>query len=139
MSNQSEFKDPMDMVKNMWSSMGFNLPGMVTPTLDINELDKRISDLKAVEGWLKINLNMLHLSIQGMEMQRSTLAAIQAIGQTAGSPADDATAAPNPFASVALWPWNLMQHAAESAAAAASAGIAPGQTGSAAESESRNK
>ncbi|MGB0127958.1 MAG: PhaM family polyhydroxyalkanoate granule multifunctional regulatory protein [Rhodocyclaceae bacterium] len=113
----------------MWASMGFNLPGMVTPTLDVKELDKRISDLKAVEGWLKINLNMLHLSIQGMEMQRSTLSAIQAMGQSAGASSDDATAAPNPFASVALWPWNLMQQAAESAAAAASS-MTPAQNGS---------
>jgi hypothetical protein len=137
MSNQSESKDPMEMVKNMWASMGFNLPGMVTPTLDVKELDKRISDLKAVEGWLQINLNMLHLSIQGMEMQRATLSAIQAMGQTATGSSDDAAAAPNPFASVALWPWNMMQHAAESAAAAASAVAA--QTGSAAEAEAKKK
>ena len=33
----------------------------VTPTLDVEELDKRITDMKAVEGWLKMNLNMLQM------------------------------------------------------------------------------
>lgn len=34
-----------------WGKMGFSLPGMVTPTLDVDELDKRIADMKAVENW----------------------------------------------------------------------------------------
>ena len=119
MSNESNSGDSLDFLKSMWNSMGFSLPGMVTPTLDVDELGKRIADLKAVEGWLKMNLNMLQMSIQGLEMQRVALATIQAIGQTtqAGSgagaePAPDPFAA-NPFASAALnpalWPWNFMQ------------------------------
>lgn len=107
--------DPMDFLKNMWGSMGVPLPGMVTPTLDTNELEKRITDLKAVEGWLKTNLSMLQMTIQGMEMQRATLAAMQAISQSAGSPEANA----NPFTSPAMWPWNFMQQAADAAAAGA--------------------
>jgi hypothetical protein len=57
--------------------MGFAMPGMVTPTFDTGELDKRIADLKAVEGWLQMNLGMLQATIQGLEMQRSTLTAMQ--------------------------------------------------------------
>jgi len=67
----------------MWNNMGFSLPGMVTPTLDVNELDKRIADLKAVENWLKMNLNMLQMTTQGLEMQRVALAAVQAMSQHA--------------------------------------------------------
>ena len=81
------------------------VPGMVTPTLDVGEIDKRITDLKTVEGWLRMNLNMLQMSIQGLEMQRATLAAMQAISQSASSPEANA----NPFANPALWPWNMMQ------------------------------
>ena len=92
--------------------MGFSLPGMVTPTLDVNELDKRIADLKAVEGWLKMNLNMLQMSIQGLEMQRVTLAAVRAISQSATQGEGGA----NTFANAALWPWSLIQQAAASAA-----------------------
>jgi hypothetical protein len=106
--------DPMDFLKNMWGSMGVPLPGMVTPTLDTNELEKRITDLKAVEGWLKTNLGMLQMTIQGLEMQRSTLAAMQAISQSAGSPEANA----NPFANPTMWPWNFMQQAASAAGTA---------------------
>jgi hypothetical protein len=112
MSADNPNADPLEFLKGMWGSMGFAVPGMVTPTLDVNELDKRITDLKTVEGWLRMNLNMLQMSIQGLEMQRATLAAMQAISQSASSP--EATA--NPFANPALWPWNMMQPGAAPAA-----------------------
>ena len=99
--------DPMEFIKSLWGSSGMPLPGLVTPTLDTNELDKRITDLKAVEGWLKTNLGMLQMTIQGLEMQRATLSALQAVSQAASSPEAQA----NPFANPALWPWNFMQAA----------------------------
>jgi len=111
MSNDQNAQDPLEFVRGMWNQMGFSLPGMVTPTLDVDELDKRITDMRAVEGWLKMNLNMLQMSIQGLEMQRATLAAMQAISQSAGSPEANA----NPFANPALWPWNMMQQGATAA------------------------
>lgn len=107
MTDQAAPQDPLEFLKGMWNSVGFNLPGMVTPTLDLGELDKRIGDLKTVEGWLRMNLNMLQMSIQGLEMQRATLAAMQAMSQAATSSEEGGQ--PNPFANPALWPWNLMQ------------------------------
>ena len=106
--------DPMEFLKSLWGNTGMPLPGLVTPTLDTNELEKRIADLKAVEGWLKTNLGMLQLTIQGLEMQRATLSAMQAISQSASNL--DANA--NPFANPALWPWNLMQGTDKPATAA---------------------
>ena len=97
--------DPMEFLKSLWGNTGMPLPGLITPTLDTNELEKRITDQKAVEGWLKTNLGMLQMTIQGLEMQRATLSALQAISQSASSPEANA----NPFANPALWPWNLMQ------------------------------
>ena len=114
MSHEHKAQDPLEFVRGMWSNMGFSLPGMVTPTLDVDELDKRIADMKAVEGWLKMNLNMLQMSIQGLEMQRAALAAVKAMSQQAQAQSGDgdtgtADAAANPFASAAaMWPWNLM-------------------------------
>jgi len=105
----------MEFLKSLWGTTGMPLPGLVTPTLDTNELEKRIADLKAVEGWLKTNLGMLQMAIQGLEMQRATLSAMQAVSQSAGS--SDANA--NPFANPALWPWNFMQGAGQAAAAEA--------------------
>lgn len=120
-------KDPMDFLKNMWGNMGFSLPGMVTPTLDTDELGKRIADLKSVEGWLKSNLSLLQMSIQALEMQRSTLAAFQQMSQAAQT---EDSAPPNPFLNPANWPmpWNMMGGASAPATPAADAG-----TGKAAE------
>jgi hypothetical protein len=109
--------DPMEFLKSLWGNTGMPLPGLVTPTLDTNELEKRIADLKAVEGWLKTNLGMLQMTIQGLEMQRATLSALQAISQSANNPEGNA----NPFANPALWPWNFMQGASQTAAADAAA------------------
>jgi hypothetical protein len=100
----SDAQDPLDFIKNMWGNMGFTLPGMVTPTLDTDELDKRIAELKTVEGWLKTNLGLLQMTIQGLEMQRATLAAVRAMSESAASPESTV----NPFANPALWQWPFM-------------------------------
>ncbi|MFT3759550.1 PhaM family polyhydroxyalkanoate granule multifunctional regulatory protein [Thauera sp.] len=126
MSQDHNAQDPLEFVRGMWSSMGFSLPGMVTPTLDVDELDKRITDMKAVEGWLKMNLNMLQMSIQGLELQRAALSAVKAMS-TRSDPDDAAPdSSANPFAAAAaMWPWNLMtpteQPQADTAAPAAEA------------------
>lgn len=110
MTNESSGNpsDPMELLKNMWGNMGFTLPGMVAPTVDTDELGKRIADLKAVEGWLRSNLSLLQMSIQALEMQRSTLAAFQQMSQAAQGEAGAGGA--NPFLNPAAWPmpWNMM-------------------------------
>lgn len=111
MANDKSAKDPLEFVRGMWSSMGFSLPGMITPTLDVDEMDKRIADLKAVENWLKMNLNMLQMTTQGLEMQRAAIAAVQAMSQQAREPGAkvQGEAQANPFASAAaMWPWSAM-------------------------------
>ena len=57
MSDNPKDQDPIEMLRRMWSGAGVPLPGMVAPTLDIDELDKRIGDLRTVENWLRMNLN----------------------------------------------------------------------------------
>jgi hypothetical protein len=69
-----------DFVKSLWGGMPSAVPGFVVPTVDLEELDKRITDLKAVESWLAINSNMLRATIQSLEVQRNTIATIQSIG-----------------------------------------------------------
>lgn len=98
--------DPLETLRRMWSAAGVPLPGMVAPTLDLDDLDKRIQDLRTVEHWLQMNLNMLQATVQGLEVQRSTLNALKAMGEQAasGKPAGDAVP-PNPFAQ--MWPWNM--------------------------------
>lgn len=82
----------MEAVKRAWSA--FNVPTSLVPTLDVEELDKRIADLKAVEQWLNLNVTMLRGTIQGMEIQRGTLAAVKAFGASFSAPADSAASAP---------------------------------------------
>lgn len=78
--------DTLDFVKNLWGSMnipGTGMPGMsglASPTLSTDDLDKRIADLKAVESWLNMNIAMLRGTIQAMEVQRGTLAALKSMG-----------------------------------------------------------
>lgn len=112
MTQNQSAKDPLEFVRGMWNNMGFSLPGMVTPTLDIDELDKRIADLKAVENWLKMNLNMLQMTTQGLEMQRAALAAVKAMSEHARESADARSTGGGEgsafAAAAAMWPWNMM-------------------------------
>ncbi len=123
--SEQQVHDPLNFMRNMWGNMGFSLPGMVAPTFDLDELDKRIKDMKAVEGWLRMNLSMLQMTIQGLEMQRTTVGAVQAMGQMASDAAksmtEQAAPAPEPvpepektaFSDAAMWPWQMMQQMRE--------------------------
>ena len=53
------------------------LGGWVAPTLNVEELDKRIHELKTVLFWLEQNSTALKATIQAMEVQKMTLAALQ--------------------------------------------------------------
>lgn len=115
--------DTLDFVTKMWGSMG--IPGMVAPTLSVDEIDKKIADLRAVESWLTLNMNMLRGTIQGLEVQRGTLSALQSMGVAlgaAGKPSDEQ--AP-PFESPFESPFAAAETpaAAVPAAAAAMAGL----------------
>jgi len=72
--------NPFDFLQTPWGKLPMSSPGL--PGADINELEKRIAELKTVEQWLNLNLNLLRTSIQGLEIQRGTLAAISAFSQS---------------------------------------------------------
>jgi hypothetical protein len=101
----------------MWSAAP--VPGMMPPLLDAGEIDKRIADLKSVESWLSMNLSMLRMSVQGLEMQKASLAAFQsmqasqsAAQQQIADAAAAATAAASSAATSAAeaW-WSMLQGA----------------------------
>lgn len=57
-----------------------SIPGManwVAPTLSVEELDKRIQELKAVQFWLEQNGTALKATIQALEVQKMTLSTLQ--------------------------------------------------------------
>lgn len=79
--------DTLEFVKNLWGGMQIpgvmpGMPGMPAPALSVDELDKKIADLKAVEAWLNLNLGMLRGTIQALEIQRGTLATLRAMGDS---------------------------------------------------------
>jgi hypothetical protein len=73
-------QDPFEMFRRLWGPLGVPLPGMAMPTLHPEEIDKRIADLRSIEGWLNMNLNMVKFSIQGLELQRAALHAMRDAG-----------------------------------------------------------
>jgi hypothetical protein len=68
--------------KNAVSGLATNLPNMgqwVAPTLNPEELDKRIQELKTVQFWLEQNAKLLATTIQALEVQRMTLSTLKSM------------------------------------------------------------
>jgi hypothetical protein len=76
--------DPFAFLKAQWPDLGnsFQMPQAAMSSLDPQVIDKRIEDLKTVEQWLSFNLNLVKSTIQGLEIQKGTLAAIQSFQQS---------------------------------------------------------
>ena len=77
MADQTPPENPFEMFRRLWGPLGVPIPGMAVPTFDPQEVEKRIAELKSVEAWLQMNLNMLKLSINGLELQRAALQAMK--------------------------------------------------------------
>ena len=54
-----------------------NMANWVTPTLNVEELDKRIGELKNVQFWLEQNSRALAATVQALEVQKMTLATLK--------------------------------------------------------------
>lgn len=87
MAEQDLPKDFFDFMQKMWNPMSFPLPGMITPTVDIGEIDKKISELKAVVTWLTMNTGFVQMTIKTLEMQKDALESLRAAGEAAAKPA----------------------------------------------------
>ncbi|WP_353432276.1 PhaM family polyhydroxyalkanoate granule multifunctional regulatory protein [Polynucleobacter sp. MWH-UH23A] len=102
-----EFNQSLEMFKTMWgqgatgqagqfpfttdaskAAGGF---GAAFPGMDIEELEKRIKDLKSVENWLNLNLNILKSTIQGLEVQHATMMALKSFGDAVSAASAAAT------------------------------------------------
>lgn len=113
MAETQKPQDPFEVFRRLWGPLGVPVPGLAMPTVDPQEVEKRIAELKSVEGWLAMNLNMLRMAIQGLELQKTALQAMRA-GVGAGA---DATAAAAQESNPMFWPWSAMQQAMGVAAA----------------------
>jgi hypothetical protein len=104
----SQSADPFEFLKNLWGPMGLPMAGVMAPTLDSGEIDKRIAELKSVETWLNMNLSMLRMTLQALEMQKATLAAMQGAKTAQGAAAGTTPVPENPAAFMEAW-WKAMQ------------------------------
>ncbi|MCR6478325.1 hypothetical protein NU688_19345 [Variovorax sp. ZS18.2.2] len=121
--NFSQFVPGFDFLKNLaggaaaGTGAASSVPGIpslaswVAPTLSVEEVDKRIQELKTVQYWLEQNGHALKATIQALEVQKMTLSTLRGMNvrmedlasvftkQAAAAPAPApfaATAAPEP-------------------------------------------
>jgi hypothetical protein len=87
-------QDALEFMQKMWNPLGVPIPGFALPgtpgalpfpnpatmfpTIDPAELDKKIGELRVIEAWLTMTLNMMQMSIKTMEMQKASLEALRA-------------------------------------------------------------
>lgn len=65
-----------------------NLTNWIAPTLNVEELDKRISELKTVHFWLEQNAKALGATVQALEVQKMTLATLKSMNFNMGEMAN---------------------------------------------------
>jgi len=111
-----------DFLQSLMKGASTSLPAMgqwIAPTLNPEELEKRIGELRTVQFWLEQNARMLGATIQALEVQRMTLSALKTMNlpmaelrksmeirppaaapeaAAAAAPAEPAAAAPTPAA-----------------------------------------
>ncbi|MET4579087.1 PhaM family polyhydroxyalkanoate granule multifunctional regulatory protein [Ottowia thiooxydans] len=105
------------------------LSNWVAPTVSVEELDKRIKELKAVLFWLEQNATALKATVQALEVQKMTLATLAGMNMSmaevakaftiptapdqpqAPASAEQAGSAPAPSTSSQPWPFNAAPQA----------------------------
>jgi hypothetical protein len=65
-----------------------NLSNWVAPTFNVEELEKRIEELKAVHFWLDQNAKALGATIQALEVQKMTLSTLKTMNFSMGDVAN---------------------------------------------------
>ena len=65
-----------------------NLANWIAPTLNVEELEKRIEELKAVHFWLEQNSKALGATVQALEVQEMTLATLKGMNFNMGDVAN---------------------------------------------------
>ena len=69
--------DPFAMFRQFWQSAAPSSAQPFMPPLTEEEIDRKMAELRVVEGWLTMNLGMLSMQIKALEMQKAGLAAMK--------------------------------------------------------------
>lgn len=85
-----KFVPGFDFLQNLAKGASANVPQMpslgawVAPTMDVEELDKRIGELKNVQFWLEQNSRALAATVQALEVQKMTLSTLKGMNFNLG-------------------------------------------------------
>ena len=96
-------QDALEFMQKMWNPLGIPMPGFAAPAppagpvaqggmpfpnpaamfaaLDPAEIDRKIGELKIIENWLVMSVNMMQMSIKTMELQKASLEAMRGTAQ----------------------------------------------------------
>ncbi|EEG06673.1 PhaM family polyhydroxyalkanoate granule multifunctional regulatory protein [Pseudogulbenkiania ferrooxidans] len=69
--------DPFAMFRQFWQNAAPSSAQPFMPPLTEEEIDRKMAELRVVEGWLTMNLGMLSMQIKALEMQKAGLAAMK--------------------------------------------------------------
>jgi hypothetical protein len=100
--------DPFELLKSLWGPMGLPMAGMIAPAINADEIERRIAELKSVESWLNMNLNVLRMTLQALEMQKSGIAAIKEAVEKAANTQESGPDGNSSSALAEAW-WNVLQ------------------------------
>jgi hypothetical protein len=90
-------QDALEFMQRMWNPLGVAMPGFAPPVqapagmpampfpnpaamfaaLDPVEIDRKIAELRVIENWLTMSVNMMQMSIKTMELQKASLEAMR--------------------------------------------------------------
>ncbi len=93
-SGFGKFVPGFDFLQNLAKGATQNIPQMpnlanwIAPTLNVEELEKRIDELKAVHFWLEQNSKALGATVQALEVQKMTLATLKGMNFNIGDMAN---------------------------------------------------
>ena len=73
-----------------------NMAQWLVPSLKVEDLEKRIEELKHVQFWLDQNARALSATIQALEVQKMTMETLKGMNFTMGMPGAAQAAAPKP-------------------------------------------
>lgn len=79
-ANFAKLVPGFDFLQGLVKNAGAAIPSIgqwVAPTLNPEELEKRIEELRTVQFWLEQNARMLGATIQALEVQRMTLSTLK--------------------------------------------------------------
>lgn len=137
--NPGTFPNGMDFMKQFWQQGAASTAApqaaapspafaqamgqYMMPTFDLDELDKRIADMRTVLQFMELNTNVLRQSLNTLEVQRNTVATLQSMAKPAASNEQAASTDADTSAAAAPWlaAWQSMMQAAVPATVATAA------------------